>query len=46
MVETKRKSRWVRNSGVPRYDKATEDYIINRYREQPEWHNGARVRKR
>ena len=42
----KRKSRWVKNSGVLRYDKATEDYIIKRYHESPGWHRGATVTRR
>ncbi len=46
MDKPKRKSRWVRDSGIPRYDKPTEDYILSRYRELPGWHRGAKVVKR
>ncbi len=42
----KKRSRWVRNSGAPRYDGATEEYILSRYREADGWHRGAKVTKR
>jgi hypothetical protein len=38
-------SRWVRGGPVPRYDDRTLTYIINKYRERPGWHRGARVSK-
>lgn len=41
----KRKSRWVRDSGIPRYDKRTLDAIGDVYIEGKDWHNGAKVRK-
>ena len=42
--QEKPNSRWVR--GNERYDKKTLDYIYSHYREQPDWYNGARVRKK
>lgn len=45
MSKPKRQSRWVKDSGIPRYDERTLSSILNRYHESPGWFRGARVRK-
>jgi len=42
----KKKSRWVRGSGVDRYDKKTDEYIQSTFREADGWYNGARVTRK
>lgn len=37
----KKKSRWVKDSGVDRYPKGTE---LDKYRSPPGWHRGAKLR--
>ncbi len=37
----KRRSRWVKGSGVDRYPKGTE---LEKYRQQPGWRNGAKLK--
>ena len=38
-----KQSRWVAKSAVPRYDKKTEDALIDQFGEEAGWHHGARV---
>jgi hypothetical protein len=42
-IRKKRKSRWVKGSGVPRYDKKTLDVIMDKYVETPPFRHGAKV---
>ena len=42
-IKKKRVSRWVTGSGIPRYDKAAADMIMDKYVSSPEWVNGAKV---
>jgi hypothetical protein len=46
MDRPKKQSRWVRNSGIPRYDESTLNYILKKYREADGWFHGARVTRR
>lgn len=41
----KRNSRWVIGSGVPRYDKKTEDALVEQFGEEAGWHRAARIGK-
>ena len=41
----KKRSRWVKGSGIDRYTKATEK-DLEKYRTQSGWRNGAKVYKR
>lgn len=38
-------SRWLRNGPVPRYSDEELVRIDHKYRPQPGWRNGARIRK-
>lgn len=42
----KTRSRWVKDSGIPRYDERELAGILRRYREGDGWHRGAKVTKR
>ena len=43
----KKKSRWVRGSSVPRYDKKQREYLDKHFPpEQPGWRFGAKVSRR
>lgn len=42
--QEKPNSRW--NAGNERYTKEAEQYIYAQFREEPDWYNGARVKKK